>query len=192
MSKTNSNFYKTLAFLLLIVAASCEYEKYADAEYPDQIIYMPAANYNPYEIDGTNRKGVTPTEGNIYRYVIDSENGKFIIPLAVYRGGINRIGEFEINIEAKSDSVQKLINTNEIDNTINILPSDKYFLESSIIMNSGEDIATFDLEVDLNFLQNNPPENKYAIEVEITCDERTVNPELNTTIIIISSGTSNP
>jgi len=192
MCKISNNYYKTLAFLLLIITASCEYVEYANAEYPDQIIYMPAANYNPYEIEELNTKGVTPTEGNTYRYIIDNENNKFIIPLSIYRAGIDKTGEFEINIEAKSDSVQSLINSNKIDSTIIILPSDRYSLESSIIMNGGENLATFNFEVDLDFLQKNAPDNTYAIEVVITCDERIVNTDLNTTIIIIPSETSVP
>lgn len=177
---------------IILLMASCEYQEYADAEYPDQIIYMPSANYNIYEITKAgNPFGESPTEGDKYRYLIDSDNGKFIIPLGVYRAGINNNGDLIINIEVNNDTITKLISEGQLDPTTIILPSDQYTLDSSVTMPDGEESVMFNLSIDLNFLQTNAP-IKYSIGVGISSEDRETNPELNITLILIDTNASLP
>ncbi len=180
----------------LAAITSCDYQEYADADYPEQKIYMPTANYNVYEIDKAGIKpSIHPTEGKPFRFHIDTESGKFIIPLGVYRAGIDNKGGFEVDITVSNDTIADLIAASHFTDPVMVLPSDKYVLPESITVSDGVGFQAFDLEVDLSFLQqanaNNPTE-KYAIAVEISSSTRARNPELSTTIILIDTQTSIP
>lgn len=186
----------TVLGLLILAISSCEYQSYADADYPEQRIYMPAANYNPYEIvKASNKPGAHPTGGNRYRYIVDAERGKFIIPLGIYRAGIDNKGSFEVDISVNTDTITSLISSGSFEDPVVVLASERYTLPSSVTIVDGADFQGFNLEVDLGFLQEgytNSPDEKYAIGVEISSTERSANPELNTTLIIIDTETSIP
>lgn len=159
---------------------------YRNAEYPEQLIYMPVAYYNngQYVIDDISRiRGELPIEGSPYKYIIDLEKRQFRVPLAVYRAGINNKGAFTVNIRVNTDTIA-IINENRADKYL-VIPSDKFSLVSSVKMKDGEEIAKFDLIVDLDFLRNNYPDKIYAIGVEISSTQRDRNPELSTAIVVI-------
>lgn len=166
---------------------------YRNAEYPEQLIYMPTAYYNngQYVIDDINRiRGELPIEGNPYKYVIDLEKRQFRVPLAVYRAGINNKGAFTVNIRVNTDTIA-IINENRADKYL-VIPSDKFSLVNSVEMKNGEEIAKFDLIVDLDFLRNNYPDKIYAIGVEISSTQRERNPKLSTTIVVIHTKLTKP
>jgi PKD repeat protein len=159
---------------------------YRDAEYPEQLIYMPTAYYNSGQlaINDINRiRGELPIEGNPYKYVIDLEKREFRVPLAAYRSGINNEGAFTVDISVNTDTIAT-INEKRVDKYL-LIPSDKYSLVNSVEMKDGEEIAKFDLIVDLDFLRNNYPDQVYAIGVEISSTQRERNPNLSTTIVVI-------
>lgn len=183
--------YHTLIAISAIVLLffSCEYQEFADADYPDQLIYMPAALYNNFMIDAVSQKvGESPTPGYPERYKVDLQNNKFNVLLGAYRSGIYADGSFKIDVNANTDTISNLL---EIDGALPVgtllLPSDKYSLVSSVEMKNLERLAKFDLEVDLEFLLNNYPNGKFAIGIEISSAEREVNPDLATTIIVIDT-----
>lgn len=181
---------------VLVTMISCDYQEYAEADYPEQKIYMPSANYNIYEIKkGGVKPGIHPTEGRPFQFIIDEERGKFIIPLGVYRAGIDNNGGFEVDITVSNDTIADLITAGQFTGPVKLLPAGNYALPESITVSDGAEFEPFDLEVDLGFLQqehaNNPTE-KYVIAVEISSSTRARNVELSTTIILIDTQTSIP
>lgn len=194
-----NKFYRTTLAIIIIFGivlslSSCWDDiTYRDAEYPEQLIYMPTAYYNnsQYLINDINRiRGELPIEGNPYKYVIDVEKGEFRVPLAVYRSGINNDGAFTVNINVNNDTIAK-INENRTDKYI-LIPSDKYSLVKQVEMEDGKEIAKFDLIVNLDFLRDNFPDKLYAIGVNISSDQRSVNPKLSTTIVVIYTNIIKP
>ncbi len=183
-----------LLFGLALAIVSCEYEEYQDADYPEQLIYMPAANYNPFEINDVEEKtDEHPTEGNIWRYEIDAGNGIFTVPLGVYRSGIDTKGSFGVDIAVNRDTITKLFAAGELDTaTVKMLPTEEFTLPSSITMGDGVGFEPFYLDIDLDFLQENAPDMKYAIGVQISSDERETNPDLELTILVIHTEASMP
>lgn len=179
--------YARLAFVLIaanITVSSCEFglTPIRDAEYPEQVIYMPASVFGRYKIDIVARSiGETPIPGNPYRYQVDLNSGEFIVPLAAYRAGIDNEGGFTINIESNSDTINDLIS--EGDTSIALLPSTEYTLSNEVKMEDGEELAKFDLVIDLEFLKDHYPDSVYAIGVSISSADRETNPELSTAII---------
>ncbi|HBT86464.1 MAG TPA: hypothetical protein DEB12_11245 [Porphyromonadaceae bacterium] len=194
-----NKFYRTTLAIIIIFGivlslSSCWDDiTYRDAEYPEQLIYMPTAYYNnsQYLINDINRiRGELPIEGNPYKYVIDVEKGEFRVPLAVYRSGINNDGAFTVNINVNNDTIAK-INENRTDKYI-LIPSDKYSLVKQVEMEDGKEIAKFDLIVNLDFLRDNFPDKLYAIGVNISSDQRSANPKRSTTIVVIYTNIIKP
>lgn len=192
-----SNLFKkdisifVLLSILSVLWFSCEYETpVRDAEYPEQVIYMPAAanNNGVFVINDITRKiGELPLEGSPYRYVVNLADKKFVIPLSVYRGGVNNKGGFNVDIAVDTDTISKLIANGNLADTILVLPQDKYSIDNSIYLSDGDEIGQFNLEIDLDFLLDNYPHNVYALGVNISSTERETNPKLSTTIIIIDT-----
>ena len=181
------NYTKLLIALALTVTilASCEYQEVADAKFPEQIIYMPTASFGIYKIDtAATAIGEVPTPGNPYRYKIEQANNKFIIPLGVYRSGVDNEGGFTVNIVVNTDTITQLINDEQLSEVTAFIPSDKYSIVPEVNMPDGSESALFDLEIDLDWLKSNP-DGIYAIGIGISSEQRETNHRLNTTIILI-------
>ena len=174
-----------LLFVMVLTFSACEPgTPVRDADYPDQVIYLPAAVGGWFEINDISRIiGDTPVPGSTFRYVVDLANRKFIVPLGVYRAGVTNDGEFTVNIAVNNDTINGIIAAG--DTIITLLPSSQYTLANSVNMQDGEELAKFDLFIDLDFLRNNHPTGVYALGVSISSPDRETNPELGTAIIVI-------
>ena len=177
---------KIFATLLVCgLLTSCKYQEIADAPYPDQVIYMPAAVRGIYDISVVVDTYNNPTPGSPTRYSIDSTGNKVIVPLAVYRAGVSNDGTFSVNIAINPDTVGTLITDGTL-NGVELLPANQYNIPSSIVVNAGKESASFDLDIKLDFLQANIGK-VYAVAVEISSSERAVNPLYKTTIVLINT-----
>jgi len=190
--KCSTKLLMTL-FGIALMMVSCEYDtNFRPATYPNQIIYMPAANGGNFVINDIARRiGDPVVAGHPYRYLVDSVSRKFNIPLSVYRAGINNDGGFKVDIAVNSDTINKLIAAGKLLNTI-LLGSDKYSIISSVNMMDGEEIASFNLVVNLDSLRNNYPGKIFALGVGISSTQRTTNPKLGTTIVVIDTKIMKP
>jgi len=184
-----------LLFVILgvcITLTSCDYVKVKDAVYPDQLIYMPAAVDGVFYInDVPTRIGDVPTPGTPYKFLVDLPNGKFNVPLSVYRSGVNNDGGFTVDIAVNTDTITSLINSESLTGAT-ILPSDKYSIEPAVVMADGKEIASFNLKVDLAFLMANYPDMIYALGVGISSTQRKTNPKFATTIVVIDTKIMKP
>ncbi len=174
-----------LLFVMVLTFSACEPETpIRDADYPDQLIYLPAAVGGWFEINDISRIiGETPVPGSAFRYAVDLTNRKFIVPLGIYRAGVTNDGVFTVNIAANIDTINGIIAAG--DTLITLLPSSQYTLVNSVNMQDGEELAKFDLIIDLDFLRNNYPTGVYALGVSISSPDRATNPELGTAIVVI-------
>ena len=180
---------------LSITLVSCENSTdIRPATYPEQLIYMPAAYGGNFVIDDISRKrGDLPFEGNPYRYVVDTTGRKFNVPLGVYRSGMNNEGEFKIDIAVNSDTINKLlIISGELPVGTVLLGANKYSIVNSVVMEDGEELAPFDLVINLDSLLNNYPNKIYALGVGISSTQRKTNPNLSTTIVVIDTKIMKP
>jgi hypothetical protein len=148
---------------------------------------MPAAsNGVEFVIDDISRpRGDLPFEGSTYRYVVDVSKREFRIPLSAYRSGIDNKGSFTVNIKANTEIISTVNESKQVPYLL--LPSDKYSIVSSVEMKNGEELAKFDLIVNLDFLLDNFPDKIYAIGVEISSPQRDTNPKLATTAVVINT-----
>lgn len=180
-------------FSLVIMLASCEYKDVADAEYPDQLIYMPAALYNPFYINTVALPLGNTTPGNNYRYIVDMQGNKFNVPLAVYRSGIDNKGAFKVDISVNTDTIAKLQAAGEALEGVKLLASDKYTIASSVDMLDDKEIASFNLSVKLDSMLANYSKNTvFALGVTISSTDRETNPLLATTIMVIDTKMMKP
>jgi hypothetical protein len=177
-------------FALLLT--SCEYKEVADADYPAQKLYMPAAVNGIFTIDNVpQRVEFLPTPGQAYRFTVDLANNKLIVPLAVYRAGLDRSGNVTADIAVNTDTVTQLRTAAKIPSKTGLLPSSKFTLPASVIVKSGEELGAFNLEIDLNYLRSFT-DTIFAIGVGITSSQVTVNPLYKTTIVVIYTKILNP
>lgn len=190
MKKIGKQIYG-IFFLLGIVLflQSCEYKEIADAYYPQQKIYLTTASYGVYDVD-------TPpaSENEAYRFKLDFENGKFIIPLSVSRGGMDKGGEVLVNVSVQNDTITKMVEAETLKyvdeggnvREVKVLPAGKYTLPSGVVIPSGEDTGKFTLDVDFDFLESNINE-LFAVAIHIDSQDREVSKGLSTTVVVIDT-----
>lgn len=185
--RKNGTNWLVLLFAIVLTLSSCEPgTPLRDADYPEQVIYLPAAVGGRYEINDIARRiGDPPFPGNPSRYVVDLENRQFIVPLGVYRAGIDNMGQFTVYIEVNNDTINDLIAAG--DTIITLLPSDQFTMVNSVNMPDGEELAKFNLVIDLDFLRDNYPTGVYALGVSISSPDREINPDLSTAVVVIHS-----
>lgn len=172
---------------------SC-YKEIADAEYPPQLIYMPAALYGNFLINTVALPvGNVPTPGNTYRYTVDLATRKFIVPLGVYRSGINNDGAFIVDVAVNTDTITKLqAVTGKLPTGTELLGPSVYSTVSSVEMKDGKDLAKFDLAIDLDYMLANYPAKNYALGISISSSARETNPKYGTTIVVIGTAMMKP
>ena len=189
-----NNITTSIKLLIVFIGASiiffsCKYQEIVDNTYPSQKIYMPAAVYGNFVINTVALPvGNVPTPGSTYRYLVDTIARQFIVPLGVYRSGINNDGAFTVNIAINTDTITKLqAVAGKLPVGTLLLPSSEYSIVSSVDMKNGAEIAEFDLKINLDSMLVNFPGKNYALGISISSPERATNPLLATTIVVIGT-----
>ena len=179
-------------FLLTFAAiTSCEYKEIADADFPEGVIYLPAAAADDggiYLINEWPAGSTAITQGNVYRFQVNVDANEFNIPLSVYRSGLSKKSSFPVNIKTDNNTIETLKSDGTLDSEVEILPEGKYTLPASVQMNADKEVAPFILKVDLGYLTANAADEKiYALAVNISSNNCAANPELSTVVILIYS-----
>lgn len=188
--KTNLiNSFKVMSILFLLASftVSCKYQEIVDIDYPEGVLYLPAAIKGVYTIDALTQKMLAnPTPGSPSRYQINRETNRFEIPLGVFRSGMNPGGKISVNIATNQDTVSALIASGTLEDT-EILPGDKYTISHrSLEMLSGQQNADFIVSVDFGFIKQQAPQ-KYAFAISISSTEQQSNPKFNTVVVLIDT-----
>lgn len=164
--------------VLSMLVGACQYKNLADAVYPDQLVYMPAAVGGFYDVS------TVPSIIASARYSVDLGAKKFNIPLAIVRSGVNNSGDFSATITANTDTLGLLIAANKL--VAEALPTANYTLPTSIKGESGKDNAPFTLSLDLDYLRNNATK-KFAVAVRLKDAQPALNVGLSTAIVTIDA-----
>lgn len=175
--------FALVCFGICLLASGCQYEELAKASYPQQIIYMPAAKNGLFSIASIATSGA-------YKFTVNVEQKKLIIPLSVYRGGVSVDGDVSVTIAANADTISRLISSSALVGTA-MLPADKFVLPPSVTIQAGRNTAPFDLSIDLDYLRSNPGA-KLAVGVSIASPQTSVNPLLKTTVISLDPAILKP
>ncbi|GAB2594645.1 PKD domain-containing protein [Spirosoma areae] len=170
-----------LGFGLLV--SSCKYEELAKADYPQQILYMPAAKNGLFAITSISTSGA-------YKFTVNLSQKKLLIPLSVFRGGVSTDGDLAVTVAANADTVNSLISANVLAGTM-ALPADKFTLPTAVTLENGKTSAPFELSIDLDYLRANP-QKKVAVGVTIASSQTPINPLLRTTIISLDPAILKP
>ncbi len=178
--------------LLGAVAAmfsACEYRDVYDAgsQYPNDKVYI-AGVYESviYKVDE-----LITSEDAPFRYKIDAENNKLLIPLGVYRGSVWSKKDVVVELGVDNDTIQGLIESEELvgeDGGIpEILPEGKYSFDSEIRIGSGEDLGITNLAVDIPFLLENL-DKRYVLGIKIVDSNVDINEDLSVIVFDITAG----
>lgn len=162
---------------LVISAASCEYNEVVDASYPDQKVYFPAAREGRFTINNIAEPGKP------FRYELDPEHGKFIIPLSVFRGAVNKTGAITVNIQANNDTISGLITDGTLLNT-ELLPADQYTLPATVQIDNGQESAQVAVSIDMNYLVANTGKQK-ALCLKLSSSSVSTNPSLDKLVVVL-------
>ena len=185
--------YKALALLLVILLHACEYKDIYDAgsEYPVDKVYI-AGTYESiiYKVDQ-----IVETENAPFRYKIDVENNKVLIPLGIYRSSVWSNNDVSVELGIDNDTIPALIDSEELvgeDGTIpEILPADKYRLDTEIHIAKGEDLGQLNLTVDIPFLLDNL-DKRYVLGIRILNSNAEINEKMSLIVVDITAGFIEP
>ena len=101
--------YRALSLLLVILLHACEYKDIYDAgsEYPVDKVYI-AGTYESiiYKVDQ-----IVETENAPFRYKIDVENNKVLIPLGIYRSSVWSNNDVSVELGIDNDTIPALIDS---------------------------------------------------------------------------------
>lgn len=174
----------TLFVIIGVLVSSCEYKEIVDADYTPQKIYMPSAVSGIYMVNDTN-----DLSGK-YRYKLDLENNKLIIPLGVYRSGIDSRGSVNVDLIVNNDTIDGLNEVGALDNPeykmMEVIPDDKYSIPGRITIPDGSDNVTFDLSIDLDYLATQP-DKRLGLGVEINSTDVEVDRTFNLTVLELTT-----
>lgn len=172
----------------LLTFTACNYDEIGDGDYPEQSVYLPITQYNEGILTIDNVPAPiehSPSNGRLIPFSI--ENNRMLIPLSIYRAGVDRKGSVNVSIEINTDTIQSLIANGTLDNSVEILPADKYSIPQTVSIPDGTDISTFHLNVDLDFLKTNTPNKKYGIGIAIVGADREIKSTMATAIVVIDT-----
>lgn len=181
----------TFSLLALLLAGtamwSCKYKEIVSSDYPDQVVYLPAALNGVYEINTVYLDlENNPSQGGPYRFVADRATDEFRVPLSAYRAGIDEKGDVRVTIAVDEATVNRMIADGELDTAV-LLPRANYTVPSSVTIPSGSELGSFDLTVDLSFLYANAPNAKYAVALTISTDDAEINEDYATVVVVIDT-----
>jgi hypothetical protein len=167
--------------------SACEYEDLPEADYPQQVIYMPTARNGVFSINS-----LPPATGT-YRFTVNLDTRELVVPLGVFRGGVSTDGNVAVTITANADTVNQLISAKTLTATT-LLPTDKFTLPTMVTLGKGRESAPFDLRINLDYLRTLPvtPGQQLAVGVTITSTQTAVNPRLKTTVISLDPAIVKP
>ena len=173
-----------LSILVTIAVSGCtKYQEVADAEYPEEKVYMPASVKGIYDISVIVNPLQIPTSDSAYRYVVDRLNNKLVIPLGVVRSGITKSGEVSVTLSAAEDTVRSLVSGGDLTDA-DLLPAGNYTFPEKVLIPGNQDFVTFNVLVDLPYVVANA-DKKLAFAITIREANRQINDEFKTTIVLI-------
>lgn len=180
-----------LVFLLSVLVSvfySCEYQEIAYEDEVEQQVYLPAATYGTYMVADSVKSYSVPTQGKQKRYSLTSD--KMIIPLSVYRSGLNAAGAISVHIATDNDTLSQMASQGLM-GQMEVLPAAHLAMPAQLTIENGKDIAQFELQVDRRFLLANPGK-QYVTAVTIQRADRKISPKLKTAVIVIDTHLANP
>jgi len=168
----------------LTVFNACEYKDVADADYPDEQVYIGGTYGNLiYKIDQ-----ITENENSPFRYTIDPANNRLVIPLAICRAAVASKTNVSVQLEIDNDTIAPLIESEvlvtEGDIVPDILPANKYELNTDVQIKKGEELGKFELSVDIPFLLNNL-DKRFVLGIKIMDSNAKINESMSLIVVDI-------
>lgn len=182
ISKIAVNFLFSILFITVVTACN-KYREFADAGYPAEKVYMSASVRGIYDISVIVDPMQIPTPDSAYKYVVDRQSNKLVIPLGIVRSGITKTGEVNITLAVAEDTVRSLISDNTLTGT-DLLSAGNYTFPEKVVIPADKDYAAFNVLVDLPYINANE-DKKMAFAITIRDADREISEMYKTTIVLI-------
>lgn len=182
INKIAVKFLFSILFITVVTACN-KYKEFADAEYPGEKVYMSTSAKGIYDLSVIVNPYHIPTPDSAYRYVVDRQNNKLVIPLGVIRSGIVKSGEVNVTLGAAEDTVSSLISEAVLAG-VDLLATTNYTFPEKIVIPANKDFAAFNVLVDLPYINANA-DKKLAFAITIRDANKEINDMYKTTIVLI-------
>ena len=181
---------KLKSFLLLTIGSvlllCCDYRDIADADYPDNMIYFPTAVNGIWVIDtktNENPSIITPGYSGLY----EIEDNTFSVVLGIVQSGINNTNSFEVGLAFQNDTVQSLIQKEDLPAETIPMPESKLSFPQKITFPKNSQSTSFKVSFPLDEITGANSGKKVAFALTIADSEIAPNPRLQTTVVFIDS-----
>ena len=165
---------------------SCDYREYADADYPENMIYFATARGGIWNINQkTNEEPSMITPG--YSGLYEIEGNTFSVVLGIVQSGIKKTGSFEIGLAYQADTIQSLIQEDVLPAGTVPIPESKLTFPAKVTFPANSQSVTFKASFPLDEITGANSGNQVVFALTITDSEIKPNPDLQTTVILIDS-----
>lgn len=180
-----NKIFSLLSLLLIgIMFTSCEYREYADAEYPDNMVYQPcAAGVLNIDADYAPQLYDVPTTTGPTLFVIDHAQGKLVINLGVVQSGIE-LASGSASLTPNVDAISTLIADGKLSDDVVVLPVSAYEMPKTLSVAGAN--TPYTLSVSLDTFKSYTGK-KVALAVTVLSDTFAVNEELSTQVIVVDA-----
>ncbi len=180
----NKALFSLVILLGLGLLHSCSYNEILDRTYPAQMIYLPSALSGVYQVADTT--GLSGT----YRYELDLENNKILIPFGVYRSGVYNEGSIDVDLTINNDTIAKLNDLEQLETPgvepLMVIDDDKIEFPGTVTIPDGAGNVAFKLAIDLDYIAA-LPNKRLALAFGITSEQVEVNPDFELTVLELNT-----
>ena len=156
---------------------SCSYREYAPADYPAPVIYLAATT--------VSEEGIITLDSSSDVYFLNEAKTEFGVHMAVMQSGV-RLGSYRVELNYANSKVNMLIDDGTFAVGTLPLPRAAASFPEYVDLTPSDDTGAFDLKFNTSYLKD--PEflgKKFAMALTISCEDGTVNPDLDSIIFLI-------
>lgn len=159
--KSYLNILKLIMVVFIaLLFGSCQYQEISEAVYPEPKVYLPAAASEYYLLNDTNQwvSGMIPGTSvpALFKYQLDIEHNKVIVPIGVYRSGTDNQGVVNVEIVLDNTNVVQVLENSQTlpkaDETIELLAETAIAFDENVVIADGTSSTIVNVEIDIDYL----------------------------------------
>lgn len=172
------------ALLLCFALSSCDYRQYADAEYPDNLIYQTLAQDGVLMINSAPTVSeYTASPGSAIPFYLDEARGKLVINMGVVQSGIE-LRPCSVELSYDKSAVNKYIDSGELGSDVVALKESALSFPRHLELEGAS--VSYQLEISTNaFVSDEYYKKKLLTAVKVSGKGIMPNPDLQTVVILI-------
>lgn len=170
--------------LLCFALSSCDYRQYAEAEYPDNLVYQTLAQDGILKINSAPTVSeYTAAPGSAVPFYLDEARGKLVINMGVVQSGIE-LRPCKVELSYDKSAVNKQLASGELGYGTVALKESALSFPHHLEFDGAS--TSYQLEISTNaFVSDEYYGKKLLTAVKVYGEDIRVNPDLQTVVILI-------